>query len=299
MSIFKIVFWVYAKLPKKLCYFLSDESELKRLYYRYYGYFPDLNKPRTIDEKIQWLKLYYRDSLMSNLADKFEVRNYLIKLNLEHILNDIYGVYENVEEIDINKLPEQFVLKTTHGCSMNILCKDKTTLDWGKAKKQLKKWLKVNYYHRGRQWVYKDIKPRIICEKYLESESEALVDYKIYCFNGKPSAIDIYSGRNSKDGIKYDAYDLSWNFLARGDSIPGYNSNMNFDVKKIDQKILNNLLVIAGKLAKILLFARVDFYIVDSKIIFGEITFYPGNGLSYVNYPERDKYLGSLFKLPH
>ncbi len=170
MGILRLILWFYAILPKKICRVLPDHLELKRYFYRYYGYFPDLEDPKIFGEKIQWYKLNYRKPIMNEMVDKYLARNFINKMGFGYTLNELYGVYDNVGEIDLESLPDKFVLKATHGSGMNIICKNKNELDWKSSRMEMKKWLKVNYFFMGRQWAYKDLVPRIICEKYLENE---------------------------------------------------------------------------------------------------------------------------------
>ena len=153
----RVIFWIYSKLPKKLCFFLPDEVEVKRLFYRYYRYFPNLKDPKTFDEKLQWYKLNFRVPQMSLMADKYNVRKYVKSAGFGNILNELYGVYDSVDQIDFNLFPDKFVLKATHGSAMNIICKNKQELDKGIAKREMGRWLKINYNDKGRQWVYKNI----------------------------------------------------------------------------------------------------------------------------------------------
>lgn len=158
----------------------------------------------NFNEKLQWLKLYDRKPEYSIYVDKYAVREYIAKTIGEQYLIPLISVYNSVEEINWNTLPNQFVLKCTHGSGMNIICSDKNKLDIQPAKRKLKKWMRINYYLSYREWAYKNVKPRIICEKYMVDESGIeLKDYKLKCFNGKVKCIFVCSNRNSEKGFKY------------------------------------------------------------------------------------------------
>jgi len=293
MKPLKIILWFYSKLPKIVCRPLSDIIEVKRLFYRYYHYFPNLITPKIFDEKIQWYKLYHRKPVMNEMADKYLVRNFINKMGLGHILNELYGVYDHPDEIDFNSLPDKFVLKATHGSAMNIICKDKNKLDWKLSKRIMERWLKISYYYRGRQWVYKDLKPKLICEKYLENEEyHELIDYKFYCYEGKPEVVFVCVDRYSETGVKYDAYDMEWNYIPVFKGKPG--TMMNFD----RPKVLGEMIKICEKLSQNFPFVRVDLYLIKNKILFGELTFYPDNGLIAFTPEHYNNFFGDLFQIP-
>ena len=169
----------------KLLSFVPDKLMIKIQYKIKLGRKLNLKNPKRYTEKLQWYKLNYRNPLMTKCADKYEVREYIKSKGLENILNELYGVYDNPEEIDFNKLPNKFVLKTNHSSGTNIFCYNKSELDINSTKKQLDSWIKQKY-QAGREWSYKNIKPKIICEKLLErDENNDLPDYKFFCFNGK------------------------------------------------------------------------------------------------------------------
>ena len=158
---------------------------LKAEFRRHVGYSLNLNNPSTFNEKLQWLKLNWHDKNATICADKYEVRGFIKEKGLSHILNDLYGVYDNVDDIQIDELPEQFVMKVTHGCGQNLICTDKSKLNWEEEKKNFKKWMNISHYYKSLEWVYKDIKPRIIVEKLINtSDGKPPKDYKVFCFNG-------------------------------------------------------------------------------------------------------------------
>jgi hypothetical protein len=272
---------------------LPDKLLIYLFYWEAYGYFPNLNDPKTFDEKLQWYKLYYRVPLMTTLTDKYDVRLYLEDKGFAGILNELYGVYNGVDEIDFSKLPERFVIKATHGSSMNIICKDKESMNWKTCRHLMNKWLKRNYYHLGREWAYKNIKPRLICEKYLENEEcNELIDYKFYCYNNKPEVFFVCTGRFSAEGVKYNAYDMDWN------RIYAYKGKPSSDLVIEKPANLQAMITIASELCQGFPFIRVDLYSLKEKIIFGELTFYPDSGVCPFTPDKYNYFFGDLFILP-
>lgn len=265
------------------------EETVKKDFYKKLGYHLNLDKPKTFNEKIQWLKLNYRNPKMSVYADKYEVRD-IIKQELgEKHLIKIYGIYDTVDEIDLKNLPNQFVLKPTHSSQRVIICTDKNKLNWKKEFKKMRKWLKHNYFYQGGEWVYRDLKPRIICEKLLD---ENIIDYKIYCFNGIPEFTQVVSNR---DGKKYDVnyYDLNWKptEIKRCD----HKSNDKEFEKPTNYK---TMIEFSKKISSQFPFVRMDFYEIKDKLYFGETTFFPANGLIRYSTKQEDEKWGELLKLP-
>ncbi|MGB5824669.1 MAG: ATP-grasp fold amidoligase family protein [Proteocatella sp.] len=269
---------------------ISDEQFIKKKFKKKLGREVHLEKPICFNDKIQWLKLNWRDSVATKCADKYEVRDIVKQKVGEHILNELYGVYDNVDQIDINKLPQSFVLKGTHGSGFNIICKDKNKMDWNIEFAKMKKWLKINYYWEGREWVYKDIKPRIICEKYLEScDGEPPIDYKFMCFNGEPKLSFVCLERF--EDLKIDFYDIKWNKMNFGRHYP----NSSYVIPK--PLLYDEMIKISKKLSNEFPFVRVDLYEIDGKIYFGELTFFPGNGLEEFAPEEYDGIIGDYLDL--
>jgi hypothetical protein len=250
----------------------------------------NLVNPRTFSEKIQWLKLFDKNPLYTTLADKYLVREYVKSKVGEDVLNELYGVYEDFENIDFNKLPNSFVIKATHGSGWNIICSDKRNLDLTSTKKIVDQWLSENYYDYGREFVYKDIRPRIVIEKYISNnDNSPLNDYKIFCFNGSPKFIQVDIDRFTNHTRNF--YDTNWNRLP-------FRLLYKSSPKEVERpKNLNSMLEIAKKLSENIKFCRVDLYEVNKKIIFGEITFYPENGLGKFDPSEYDRVIGEYLKL--
>lgn len=274
---------------------MDDYTYIKKDYKkRYEGADIELKNPSTISEKLQWLKLFYRDDNMPVCSDKYEIRNYLEKYGYEHLLNEVIGVYESDEEIDnldINSLPKKFVAKATHGSSWNLICYDKDKVNWELQKKIFKKWLKLNLYVFGREWNYKDLKPKILFEKMIDYRP--LIDYKITCFNGEPKYFQINSQNDTERFV--DFYDMKWKKL--GITLKGFIISDEVIPPPPD---LEKLIEIAKVVSKEFPFVRVDFYNFQDRIILGELTFFPGGGLSAF-YPEtekNEKLFGSYLDLP-
>ena len=271
--------------------FIPDEIMLKIEYKMKIGKKLNLKTPITFNEKIQWLKLNDRNPLYTKMADKYAVREYIKEKIGEKYLVPLYGIWNNVDEIPFNNLPKEFVLKCTHDSGSVILCQDKNNLDINKAKKKLKDRLKKNSFWYGREWVYKDIKPKIIAEKYLKDEKNTYLPvYKFFCFNGEPKIIQsIQNDKQNNETIDY--FDIRWNLLNIKQRFP--NSEKPFQ----KPQELNEMLEIAKKLSKDLIFLRVDLYIVNKRIYFSENTFYPDAGYSVFEPEEWDKKLGNWINL--
>ena len=273
---------------------LLNDRTLVRLEFIYnHGKFLNLANPKTFNEKIQWIKLYDRNPLMTLYADKYEVRKIVEKKIGPHVLNELYGVFESPDEIDFDSLPESFVLKATHGSGWNIIVKNKSVLKRKKAKKRMKKWLGRSFYTKKREWAYKDILPRIVCEKYMQNEDGSLNDYKFYCFNGEPLFIQADFNKYSGHGRAF--YDSEWQkldfFLAKNRKVRRYEE----DFKRPDS--LTDMVQIAGALSSDFAFARVDLYEFEGKTVFGEVTFYPKNGGGRFSPEYWDAEFGDLLRL--
>lgn len=253
----------------------------------------NLKEPKTFNEKLQWLKLYDRKPEYPKMVDKYEAKKYVADIIGEEYIIPTLGVWDKFEDIDFTKLPNQFVLKPTHASGNVFICKNKDEIDYKKLKKTVQKWLKRNYYLVHREWPYKNVKPRIIAEEYMEDQIGELIDYKVYAFNGqcdyvmvcfdriKGETKFIYYGRNwnikkefSKDGIKY------------GDTI------------KIEKpKNLDKMFEFAEILSKNIPFVRVDFYESNGNLYFGELTFYPSAGFDNTRTKDCQEYLDKELKI--
>tara|TARA_B100000795_G_C22789070_1_gene436040 strand:+ start:1427 stop:2365 length:939 start_codon:yes stop_codon:yes gene_type:complete len=270
----------------------NDLEVVNQLYLDFSGKYPNLNNPKTFSEKQQWLKLNYHNSLMTRCADKIEVRSYIKEKGHTHILSDVLAVYNNIKEFNLQALPKRFVLKATHGSGWNLIVKEQTSINWFIWKKIMNSWMKNNIFWPGREWPYKHMPSRIICEKYLEDDSGQLMDYKFFCFNGDVKFIQANKGRDTNNHAQ-NFYDLDWNILPFGKDLEPLP-----DVIIEKPKCFNEMIEISKDLSKEFPFVRVDLYEVNGKVIFGEMTFYPKSGLPDFTPIEYDTIIGNLLILP-
>jgi|SRR5699024_6844872 len=275
---------------------MSDEKFLKYFYKIRTGKTLNLYNPTTFNEKLQWLKIHDRKQIYTEYVDKYSVRKHVQNLIGKEYLIPLLGKFDSFDQINFNKLPNQFVLKCSHDSGGLVICKDKKTLDIKKSRKKIEKSLRRNYYYYGREWVYKNIKPRIICEEYLSDNyfnNSSLVDFKFYCFNGEPYYCQVIQGRGLHETI--DFYDMSWNHMPFNGTRPLPMSN-----KKMEKpQKLNEMIGIARKLSQNIPFIRVDLYYVNKRIYFGELTFFPSSGIGCFQPHEWNKKLGELIRLPY
>lgn len=268
---------------------LSDMEYLEKKFYAMLGYSLDLSNPQTFNEKLQWLKLYDRKPEYTMMVDKYKVREYIKEQLGEEYLIPLLGVWDKAEDIDFDKLPNQFVLKCNHNSGFGMyICKDKSKLTQKEIKvirKNLTKGLQQDYYLTGREWPYKDVPRKIIAEKYMEDETGQLRDYKFYCFNGEPKIIMINSDREIGKA-KADYFDMDFHWL---DFKWGYD---HAPVKPLKPKKFEKMKEFAAVLSKDIPELRVDFYEVDNKIYFGELTFFDGSGFDKIEPKEWDKKIG-------
>jgi len=270
-----------------------------KLYVKYhYEYFTrkklNLNSPKEFNEKLEWYKVYYRPKILNQLVDKYTVRKFVEETIGKQYLNELYAVYDNAKDISFEGLPNQFVIKATHTSSYNLIVADKNNLDEKKAKKAFKKWFKKNQYYRmGQEWAYKDVQPRVVIEKFLkESGKQSLVDYKYYCFDGEPKFIDVHLDR--EEDHKQGCFDLDFNLLPFGKS-SSYKS-ISSDIEKPSN--LDEMTRLSRVLSKDFPFVRVDFYSVNDKTVFGEMTFYPSDARKDFYPDEYNTIIGNWFTLP-
>lgn len=280
-------------LNNKRILILPDKIYLKMLYKNIFSKKLDLNNPQTFNEKLQWLKLNDKKDIYTTMVDKYEAKKYVGDIIGEEYIIPTLGIYNNFDDINFDKLPNQFVIKCTHDSGGLVICKDKSTFDKEKARKKINKCLKKNFYYEFREWPYKNIKPRIIIEKYIEDSNSKLIDYKIQCINGKVDNIFLCVDRNSSDGVKYYYFDKDWNYLnyCNYDNV---NLNM-YSLKKPEN--FEKMVLIAEELSKGFSEMRIDFYNVDGKIYFGEITLYTNAGFDTTITEEADKIMGKKLKI--
>lgn len=270
---------------------IPDERSVKRYYKKWSGDELDLSNPVTFSQKQQWYKLNAKMHLMQKCADKLAVREYIKECGYEELLNDLLGCYDNPNDIDIDSLPNQFVIKASHGSGFNVIVKDKSQLNWKQTRLMLKSWMHQNIAWSGREWVYKDMPRHIIVEKYLEDETGELRDYKFFCFNGEPRFMQLEVGRYTNHNTR-NFYDMDWNLMPFGKSIP---HNPMVVVPK--PYMFDEMKRIAKVLCKPFQFVRVDLYQVGGRIYFGELTFFPAGGAPDFIPTEYDKIVGDMWKL--
>jgi hypothetical protein len=251
----------------------------------------DLKNPKTYNEKIQWLKLYNRRMEYISYCDKYDVRTIIQKILGEKYLIELIDVWDNVSDINWHALPDKFVLKCTHGSSSNIICKNKKSLDIYATEKKLRKWMKYNWYWFGREWPYKNVKPRIICEELLETyDGMTPIDYKFMCFNGEPKLIQVHRNRFKRSYTK-TYYDRDWNKTNIIQGVP----NSKFVEKK--PSCFDEMIEISKKLSKDIPYIRVDLFEHKEAVYFGELTLYPTSGFENFSDVNHDILLGSWIDL--
>lgn len=278
----------------KGCYkSMPDDEYLKRQFKAFHGKKLDLENPETFNEKLQWLKLYDRRPEYTLMVDKYEVKGYVSQKIGQQYVIPLIGVWEDVDDIDFDTLPQQFVLKCTHDSHGLVICKNKDELNINKAKKDLRSALKNDYYYRFREWPYKNVKPRIIAEKYMSNEGHDLIDYKVHCFNGVPKIILVCDGRFSEGGLTEDFYDTSWEHLPVSRPL---HPNAKHTTEKPKQ--LEKMLELSAIMSSDIPFLRVDFYIIHGELFFGELTFFPASGFQSFDPSDFDNELGSWITLP-
>lgn len=283
------------KFAKKIRYalrFLPDEFYIQLNYFAHFKKFANLKKPITYNEKLNWLKLHDRNPLYTTLVDKYEVKEYVSKLIGGGYSVPTLGVWSSVDEIDFDSLPNQFVLKCTHDSEGLVICRDKKELDIFSVKEKLSVALKQNFYYIGREWPYKNVKPRIIAEKYIEDHRDGeLRDYKFFCFNGEPKAMFVASDR-AIGKTKFDYFNLDFDHLDIMQKYP----NASTPRRKPDT--FDEMKKLSRILSKGFAHVRVDFYEVDGKLYFGELTFYHFSGFMPFRPAMWDKKFGDWISLP-
>lgn len=275
----------------KLSRLIPDKEYISLRYRAYCGKKLNLKTPITFNEKLQWLKLHDRKARYTKMVDKYEVREYIKEKIGEEYLIPLLGVYDRFEDIDFDKLPSQFVLKPNHTSGNVFICTDKYKVDYKALKKEVDKWMKREYYWVHREWPYKNIKPRIIAEKYMVDESGVeLKDYKFFCFNGEPKALFVATDRGID--TRFNFYDMQFNQLP-------FMQHYKNSTKKINKpQGFDEMVILATTLSTGIPHVRVDFYDVNGKIYFGELTFYHFSGLEKFEPDEWDYKLGSWLELP-
>jgi len=274
---------------------LSPSVASRILYWRKFKRPLDLGAPKTLNEKIMWLKLntYRHDPLVSQCADKWRVREYVEAAGWGGVLNQIYGVWDSADRIPWATLPKSFVLKCNHGCGYNIICPQKEALDIKSSVRRINKWMHTDFWRFYAEVQYRNIPRRILCERYLGDERGLPRDYKVYCFHGRPLYILVCDGRG-RQRPRFYFFDPDWRFCPVTQD--GLDAPKDFYVLRPEN--LDQMLACAADLSAPFPFVRADFYEVSGKLIFGELTFTPAGGLDTRRLPETDIMFGNLLKIP-
>lgn len=288
---------IYHWVEEMIAEVLGENARYKFIYFLRTGKILNLNNPQDLNEKLFWLSRYWRNPLITLCSDKYKVRDFLIEKGCSDILNEQYEVYNNADDIDFNTLPNKFVLKCNHGSRMNIIVEDVKQLDINETRRTLNKWLKFQY-GRGTEWQYKSITPKILAEKYLEGKDGKMIEYQIFCFNGKPMFFlvrnDLRHSSVDKQAIEYAiSYTIDWKrvYMRKGEE------QFDFDLPKPAN--YEKMIDYAKKLSEGFPQVRVDYYEVDNKLVFGELTFSSNGSVQSNYYDEYIKSLGRELILPN
>lgn len=270
---------------------MDDELYLRIAFRIRMGERLNLENPQTLNEKLQWLKLYDHRPEYVTMVDKYEAKKYISNIVGDEYVLPALGVWDSFDKINFDNLPNQFVLKCTHDSGGIVICRDKSEFDFSKARKKINKCLKHNYFYGSREWAYKNVKPRIIAEPYVLDESGVeLKDYKIFCFNGVPDYVEVDFNRWIEH--KLNPYDFDWNPLNFCDDSPNdYSANIPKPMQ------LEKMRELAATLSKNYPFMRVDFYSINDNIYIGELTLQPGSGYIQYHPKDRDLFYGKKLEL--
>ena len=273
-------------------YSSNDLAYIKANYYLKNNRKLHIGNPKEFTEKLQWLRLHVYNETYKDFVDKYEVRKYISEKIGDRYLNDLIGVYDSTDAIKFEELPNQFALKCTHGSGYNVIVKDKPTINVKEIKNKLNTYMSKNYYDKYKELIYKDIRPRIIAERYLyQTDSENIIDYKFYCISGSPKYVLVKTFHNHKYCNCF--YDLDWNKLKND---VNYSAYLEEPIEK--PKNFDELLNIAKKLSEDFIFIRVDLYSINGIVYFGELTFFPRAGFKRLTVERLNKELGDMIKLP-
>ena len=284
-----------SKILKKIKYamrIIPDRAYIQMYYFAHFKKFCNLKNPKTYNEKLNWLKLHDKNPIYTRIVDKFEAKEYVKDIIGDQYIIPTLGVWDNFDDIDFDELPQQFVLKCTDDSEGLVIVKDKDKLDKEMAKNKIESALKQNFFYIGREWPYKNVKPRIIAEKYMEDHIDGeLRDYKFFCFDGEPKAMFVASDRAS-DNVKFDYFDLNFNHLDIKQKYPHAEQPLRKPVT------FEKMIELSKVLSKGFPHVRVDFYEVDGQLYFGELTFYHFSGFMPFEPNKWDKIFGDWIKLP-
>ena len=282
------LFWLFAK--KGFFNWMDDETYIKMLYKALLGDNLNLNNPITFNEKLQWLKLYNRNSTYTKMVDKYLAKDFIKNVVGEKYVVPTYAVWNNAEDIDVANLPDQFVIKCNHDSKGLVICTDKKHFDVKHAKKKLQKCLNRNFYYLAREWPYKDVKPVILAEQYLSDGTDCLTDYKFFCFNGEPKIM--YISQDYGDNPHTDFFDMDFNHLDLHMADPNSKEPIN------KPNCFDEMRELAKKLSSGTPHLRVDFYYVNGQVYVGELTFFHNAGFQKIYPKEWAKKMGQWIELP-
>lgn len=273
---------------------LSDRRYIEEKYRRIFGEVPNIDFPVTFNEKLQWLKLHDHRTEYTVMVDKYLVREYITeKIGAEYLI-PLVGIWDSPDEIDFAALPNRFAMKCNHNSGLGMcICSDKTKLDFPKVRKELRRGLKQDYFRTGREWPYKNVPRKIIAEQYMQSDAGGLTDYKIHCFNGEPKIVLVCKDRFTETGLTEDFFSAQWEHL---DIRRPKHPNASQPIPQPEE--LPQLLSLAKVLSKDIPFLRVDFYIIEHRIYFSELTFFPASGFEKFVPEKWDEILGNWLTLP-
>lgn len=289
------------KQPRKLLYYtavklvdlLPDSTYLKMIFYARLGYRLNLKSPKTFNEKIQWLKLYDKHPEYTRMVDKVDAKEYVASIIGQEYIIPTFGVWDSIQDIDWEKLPQQFVVKSTNDSGGVVVCKDKSLFNVDKAVEKLQRTGNRDYTKINKEYPYHNVSHRYIAEQYLEDESGfELKDYKIFCFNGVPKFLFVATGRQQND-TRFDFFDCEFNHL------PVKNGHPNADIQPTKPQNFEEMLEIASRLSQGIPHVRVDLYNVRGRVYFGEMTFFHWSGIVPFEPIEWDYKFGEYIKLPN
>ena len=271
--------------------FIPDKQYLKAMYRLRMGKKLNLKSPQTFNEKLQWLKLYDRRPEYTTMIDKCEAKKYVASIIGEEYIIPTLGVWDDFNDIDFDSLPDQFVLKCTHDSGGLVICRDKSKLDIEEVRRKIERSLKCNFFWIGREWPYKNVKPRIIAEKYMEeSTGPELKDYKLYCFDGKIKFLYLSEGLENHETAHINYVTLDWK--------PAKYARSDYrEFEKLPPKPKQNMIRLGEMLSKDIPFCRVDFYEINRRVYFGELTLFPGSGFTPFKEESHDREIGSMLSI--
>lgn len=283
-----------------LALLVPDKLYLSLKYYKNFKCFPNWKSPATFNEKINWLKVYDHNPLYTTMVDKDAAKRYVEGIIGSQYIIPTLGVWDKAEDIDFDSLPDRFVLKATHDSGRVVICKDKSKLDRQQAIAEMNMSLKRDFYSVTREWPYKNVPRKIIAEQFMEEECKGteqgdadLSDYKFYCFNGEPTYCQVIRDRSTTETI--DFYDMGWNHMP----FVGLNPIVKNGKSPVPRpECLELMIDVARKLSQGLPFSRIDLYVINGKVYFGEITFYPNSGVGRFTPAIWNRKLGDLITLP-